>query len=313
MKVPASFLKVLFFIISFGTAAVCFGLSEKDTLSTSTSEKQFIPNESEIIRLIDSIMDMQSVPVSALNEVLDRIKETSDREHDIPGAEYYSGWDENNLFPADAAERQFTLEKIRLTGNRQGDFYYPVPGKINSPFGWRENRMHKGTDLNLAKGDPVHASFDGVVRIAKKHGGYGNVVIIRHYNGLETLYAHLSKFRVRPGQTVLSGQVIGLGGSTGKSTGAHLHYEIRFKGNAIDPRSIINFHDQNLVCDEVIIKNKGEFCGAYPAKIVVYTIAEGDTLSQIAKRYHVPVSKLKALNGISHPSHVKPGQKIRIC
>lgn len=283
-------------------------VNDKEQLKRLTT----VSKESEIIRMIDSIMDMQSVPVSALNDVLDKIRENSEKSQiTAPGAEYYSGWDEKNLFPA-MNERKFKQEKIRLTGHKEGEFFYPVPGKVNSPFGWREKQMHKGTDIDLAKGDPVHASFDGVVRIAKKHGGYGNVVIIRHYNGLETLYAHLSKFKVKPGQTVLSGQVIGLGGNTGKSTGAHLHYELRFKGNAVDPRNLINFYEQKLICDEVIVKSKGEYCAAYPGKMVIYTIIEGDTLAQIAKRYNVPVSKLKALNGISHPSNVKPGQKIRI-
>lgn len=307
----------LFFILCVNLSV--FAIPGRDTLADNTQQDKdalrqlsTIQKESEIIRMIDSIMEMQHVPVSTLNDVLDRIRESTEKtESHIPGAEYYSGWDEQNLFPS-GTERKFTQERIKLIGEKQGDFYFPVPGKVNSPFGWREKQMHKGTDLDLLKGDPVHASFDGVVRIAKKHGGYGNVVIIRHFNGLETLYAHLSKFKVKPGETVLAGQVIGLGGSTGRSTGAHLHYEIRFKGNAVDPRNLINFYERKLICDEVIIKSKGEICSAYPGKMVIYTIMEGDSLSAIAKRYNVPVSKLKALNGITNPSNVKPGQKIRI-
>jgi murein DD-endopeptidase MepM/ murein hydrolase activator NlpD len=298
---------------------MAFSGGKNDSLAVDNTsikaDKQLISTinkESEIIRMIDSIMDMQTVPVSTLNDVLDKIRENTPKEQqEIPGAEYYSGWDEQNLFPS-MNERKFTQEKIMLTGNKQGDFYFPVPGKINSPFGWRDKRMHKGTDLNLVKGEPVHAAFDGVVRIAKKHGGFGNVVIIRHYNGVETLYGHLSKFKVKPGQTVLSGQVIGLGGNTGKSTGAHLHFEIRFKGNAVDPRSVIDFENQNLLSDEIIIKNKGEYCGAYPSKMVVYTINKGDTLARVAKKYGISIAKLKALNSLPGTGRVTPGQKIRI-
>jgi murein DD-endopeptidase MepM/ murein hydrolase activator NlpD len=262
--------------------------------------------------MIDSIMDMQTVPVATLNEVLDKIRERSEKEAvEGPGPEYYANWDEKNLFPS-MDERKFDQEKIHLTGDRQGDFFFPVPGAITSPFGWRENKMHKGTDLDLIKGDPVHAAFDGIVRIAGKHGGFGNVIIVRHYNGLETVYAHLSKMKVKPGQTVLSGQVIGNGGNTGRSTGAHLHFEIRFKGNAVDPRSIINFSDRKLICEEIIVKSKGEYCAAYPSRMVIYTIMEGDTLSQVARRYGLTVSRLRTLNGITKPGNVKPGQKIRI-
>jgi murein DD-endopeptidase MepM/ murein hydrolase activator NlpD len=278
---------------------------------TTYRQTKTISSEAQIIHMIDSIMDMQTVPVSALNDVLDKIRERNEKEGSSPGSEYYANWDEKNLFPA-LNERKFDQEKIRLTGNSIGSFFFPVPGQITSPFGWRESQMHKGTDLDLVKGDPVHAAFDGIVRIAGKHGGFGNVVIVRHYNGIETLYAHLSKIKVKPGQAVTSGQVIGNGGNTGKSTGAHLHFEFRFKGNAIDPRSIINFEERKLICEEIIIKNKGQYCAAYPSRMVIYTIMEGDTLAHIARKHGLTIAKLRTLNGITKPGQVKPGQKIRI-
>lgn len=256
-------------------------------------------------------MEMQAVPVSTLNELLDKIKQNESKEPTLPGEEFYSSWDEKNLFPAEN-ERKFDKEKIKLVGEKEGDFFFPVPGKINSPFGWRDTRMHKGTDIDLVKGDPVHAAFDGVIRIAGKNGGYGNLVIIRHYNGLETVYGHLSKIKVKPGQVVLAGQVIGSGGSTGHSTGAHLHFEIRFKGNAVDPRNVINFNEKNLLCKEIIIKHKGQYCAAYPSEMIIYTINKGDTLAGIAKRYGTTVNRLKAINGMTKPSPVRAGQKIRI-
>lgn len=120
----------------------------------------------------------------------------------------------------------------------------PVRGKLTSPYGWRARfgRMHRGVDLNLRTGDSVVSAFEGKVRVVKyEAGGYGHYVVIRHPNGLETVYGHLSRTLVRPGQLVRAGQLIGKGGSTGRSTGPHLHFETRFMGLAVNPEAIIDF------------------------------------------------------------------------
>lgn len=120
----------------------------------------------------------------------------------------------------------------------------PVPGQLTSPYGYRPRfgRMHKGVDLNLHTGDTVRCAFDGRVRITKYEGkGYGYYVVVRHDNGLETVYGHLSRFLVKPNQYVKAGEPLALGGSTGRSTGPHLHFETRFMGLAINPEAIIDF------------------------------------------------------------------------
>lgn len=120
----------------------------------------------------------------------------------------------------------------------------PVRGQLTSPYGWRARfgRMHRGVDLNLRTGDSVVSAFEGKVRLVKyEAGGYGHYVVIRHPNGLETVYGHLSRTLVRPGQLVRAGQLIGKGGSTGRSTGPHLHFETRFMGLAVNPEAIIDF------------------------------------------------------------------------
>ncbi len=123
-------------------------------------------------------------------------------------------------------------------------------GKLSSGYKWRWGRQHHGVDLPLKIGDSVYAAFDGVVRYAQwNKSGYGNCVIIRHRNGLETLYAHLSKIEVSPNQYVSSGEPIALGGNTGRSFGAHLHFEIRYKDFSIDPESIVDFNTQKLKVD----------------------------------------------------------------
>jgi len=123
-------------------------------------------------------------------------------------------------------------------------------GKLSSGYKWRWGRQHHGVDLPLKTGDTVYAAFDGVVRYAQwNKSGYGNCVIIRHRNGLETLYAHLSKIEVSPNQYVTSGEPIALGGNTGRSFGAHLHFEIRYKDFSIDPESIIDYNTRQLKAD----------------------------------------------------------------
>lgn len=126
------------------------------------------------------------------------------------------------------------------------DFCFPVRNCKTSPYGWRWKRGHHGVDIRLRTGDPIHAAFGGTVRVASTMGGYGKCIVIRHPNGLETLYGHLSKINVHFGQQVEAGQVIGLGGSTGNSTGPHLHFECRFMYQTFDPEWILDFDNYSL-------------------------------------------------------------------
>lgn len=133
-------------------------------------------------------------------------------------------------------------QNIDVTG-----FVVPVKGQLTSPYGWRPRfgRMHRGVDLNLHVGDSVVSAFDGKVRVVKyEAGGYGHYIVVRHDNGLETVYGHLSRTLVRPGQRVHAGQLIAKGGNTGRSTGPHLHFETRFMGLAVNPEAIIDFENK---------------------------------------------------------------------
>ncbi|MCR5588955.1 MAG: RNA polymerase factor sigma-54 [Bacteroidales bacterium] len=126
------------------------------------------------------------------------------------------------------------------------EFCFPVKDCKTSPYGWRWHRGHHGVDIRLRTGEPIHAAFGGTVRVASRMGGYGNCVVLRHPNGLETLYGHLSKINVKHGQQVAAGEVIGLGGSTGNSTGPHLHFECRFLYQPFDPEWILDFNNYTL-------------------------------------------------------------------
>lgn len=135
---------------------------------------------------------------------------------------------------------------IVLNGDALGQYVHPVQGPKTSAFAFRKYRYHLGVDVNLETGDSVVSCFSGKVRIAQYSKTYGNVVVVRHPNGIETYYAHLSKIYVNPGQEVKAGECVGLGGNTGHSHGSHLHFETRFKGQPFDPSMIIDFDNMCL-------------------------------------------------------------------
>ena len=156
------------------------------------------------------------------------------------------GWESPRVNCYEGVEGPATA-KIDVTG-----FYMPVPGKVTSNYGYRPRfrRMHRGIDLNLNTGDTVRAAFNGRVRIVNYEAkGYGKYVVIRHDNGLETVYAHFSKHLVERNQYVKAGEAIGLGGNTGRSFGSHLHFETRYMGVAINPAAIIDFSNSTVHSD----------------------------------------------------------------
>ena len=204
---------------------------------------------------------------------------------------------------------------IDLTG-----FHMPTPStKITSPFGPRWRRMHNGLDLKVNIGDTIVAAFDGKVRIVKyERRGYGKYVVIRHDNGLETVYGHLSKQLVEENQLVKAGEVIGLGGNTGRSTGSHLHFETRFLGIAINPIYMFDFPKQDIVADTYTFrKTKGvKRAGSHDTQaadgtIRYHKVKSGDTLSRIAKLRGVSVSTLCKLNRIQPTTTLRIGQVLR--
>lgn len=197
------------------------------------------------------------------------------------------------------------------------NFHLPVPGIITSDFGPRKYRYHYGTDLRLAVGDSVHVAFDGKVRIIDYEArGYGHYIVVRHNNGLETVYAHLSKVLVYLNQDVKGGDVIALGGNTGRSTGPHLHFETRYLGNAINPANIINFNIGRVHNDMYEMTKRKSFYYQREVQALkaakYYRVRKGDTLSQIAMRNGTSVKNLCRLNNIKSNKKLQLDQKIRI-
>lgn len=217
--------------------------------------------------------------------------------------------------PMDSLPDEISIQLLK----GQERFCFPVKNIKTSPYGWRWNRPHRGVDIRLNVGDPVHCAFNGVVRIARPMGAYGNLVVVRHYNGLETVYGHLSKIKVKPLQVVSAGQVLGLGGSTGRSTGPHLHFEVRFQYEAFDPEWILDFNDYTLRtrrlyldktyfgirkprnADDLVYKADKSIVPEEQPKLksnkpLYATIKHGEDLEAFAKRNFTTTDKVKDLN-----------------
>jgi murein DD-endopeptidase MepM/ murein hydrolase activator NlpD len=280
-------------------------------------------DDKRLSQLVDQLFEMETIPEGMIEDVQNAITAVKNRNtmkqikaatSSFPAADLYTSWEINNLFPKkDMLQlKGDTCVRLILEGNIQGDYFHPYNGVVTSNFGWRDSAQHNGVDIDLRKGDKVAAAFDGMVRVAKNCGGFGNVVIIRHYNGLETVYAHLSKIKVKTGQVILAGQVIGLGGSTGHSTGSHLHFECRFKGVPINPKYLISFSGQKLVCNEITIKKTKWGLAAYPTNIKVYIVEKGDTVSDIAKHFATTTNSIKEMNGLPYKTRLKVGQAINV-
>ena len=220
-------------------------------------------------------------------------------------------------------------------------FVCPYVGKVYSKFGYRRGRRHQGTDIPLKSGTPVAAAFDGRVRMSSYVSGYGNLVILRHENGLETFYGHLSKRQVSVGDWVRAGDIVGLGGSTGRSSGPHLHFETRYKGFAFDPEWVVDFENGKLranvfvlrrsylnassryvpesideeeeiyAADEKIIEEEKRI-EAERAAMKWHTVKSGETVSVIARKNGKSVSQIQKLNPGLKVDKIKIGQKIRV-
>ncbi len=194
----------------------------------------------------------------------------------------------------------------------------PIIGRMTSDYGFRRYRMHRGVDLKLSVGDTVRAAFAGQVRYTSyERRGYGYYVVIRHTNGLETIYGHLSRFLVKANDIVKVGDPIALGGNTGRSSGAHLHFEVRFLGLDLNPNEIFDFKKNKIHSDEFVFRSAPYRAGTetYYANGVsysVYRVRKGDTLTSIAKKYRTSINNLCRLNKLSPKRTLKIGQRIRI-
>ena len=246
-------------------------------------------------------------------------------------------WDTTTLFPyKEVSYTDLPNSVIIDLVDSMNSFHCPYKGKLHprGKYGPRRNRRHQGVDLPLKTGDTIYAAFSGRVRISEyNRGGYGNLVIIRHDNGLETYYGHLSERLVEPEQWVEAGHVIGLGGSTGRSTGPHLHFETRYYGQSFDPERLIDF-EQGYLCREMFLLKKSYFSihskagqdfedeianeeqdkkeAAERAAMKYHKIRSGDTLGALARKYGTTVANICRLNGIKSTTTLRIGRTLRV-
>ncbi|MCC6840460.1 MAG: peptidoglycan DD-metalloendopeptidase family protein [Flavobacteriales bacterium] len=231
----------------------------------------------------------------------------ADSSFHFPAYETYGDWNTDQIFE----RRPAVTDTINLQlGWANCDHAMPVHGRITSPFGMRHGRHHYGTDIKLQTGDTVLSAFEGKVRISRYHRDFGYVVVVRHPNGLETLYGHLSKCLAQVGDEVQAGDVLGLGGSTGRSTGSHLHFETRYLGHPIDPAKVFDLEAGKLRSNSFLVTPKAfQVPASGPAR---YRVRKGDTLYAISRRSGVPVARLCKINRIKASSTLRVGQSLRL-
>ena len=205
---------------------------------------------------------------------------------------------------------------------------------ITSRFGWRNRRAHKGIDIDLITGDEVVSVLDGIVRFARYNSGHGKTIIVRHYNGLETVYAHLSSYKVKVNDTVRRGQILGKGGATGNARGSHLHLIVNYKGIAINPEYLFDFTGTNKIRSHELwvtqrwtvpyyhssrqktklelLKTKDEAIASLTKEKTIYIVKRGDTLSRISRRNNVSIRSICIANNIKSTSVLRVGQKLML-
>lgn len=305
--------------ISISIFLIFISFSGGNNLRAQTGEGIIAADSSSIENGIEEGEEDDSVAVDINQEAFELIEDEGLCA--ILNCDLYNAiWDTTRINPymVDLKLKKDTT-LLQLVHDPVCDYSHPACGEITSEFGWRKYRYHYGIDINLETGDLVLAAFEGTIRVARYSPSYGYYVIIRHLNGLETLYAHLSQIQVTAGEYVQAGDAVGLGGNTGHSRGSHLHFEVRFLGQQINPRDIISFEEYACTKPEIQITSKSfdylHAAAKHKAELSArkyYKVRKGDTLSKIAKKNRTTVSKLCKLNKIKKKTKLRTGRRLRV-
>ncbi len=274
-----------------------------------------------------NLLDLSNFPHSKTKTV-DSIEDSIDVKPIIDIKKEY--WNTNVYNPYKKVKINFPIE-IKFTDS---NYTSPIAFKkvITSRYGWRRGRAHRGIDIDLVTGDSVVAMFDGIVRFAKYNSGHGRTVIVRHYNGLETVYAHLSKYSVKANDTVKEGQLLGKGGVSGNARGSHLHLVINYKGISINPEYLFDFGKNNLVRSKniwvtnnwvqpglhsskrqtkiTVLSTKEEAIASLEKRKQIYIVRRGDTLSEISSKNNLSIASICKSNYIKRTTPIRVGQKL---
>ncbi len=270
-------------------------------LSASVSAQALIAEEVSIQRQIEMV-ETTALRTMLLNE-----------ENAVPASDIYPEWTNTKVHFKHALPDSF---RVDLRG-----FVMPTTNtKVTDKFGYRprRRRVHNGIDVKVNRGDTIYAAFDGKVRITSyQRKGYGHYILIRHSNGIETLYAHLSKKLVGVNENVKAGDPIGLGGNTGRSSGPHLHFETLLLGNCLDPALMFDFKNQDVTGDFYLYRKPGtKYIENGVVKIAgpekkYHIVKSGETIGRIAKKYGVEEGIIFKLNKLGPRSIIRPGQQLR--
>ena len=299
------FIILLVFLLPFGAAGFS-ALGQSDTLRFAQNDNA----TSLALRLaLDSLQSKMTAEMRA--EAAAMLLRTP---------EIQANWtEEGSLWSSfEGISKIDTTRLDLLVGSEK--YFYNYYGSFNWGYGPRWGRMHRGWDLGLEVGDTVRSNFNGIVRYAEYNdGGYGNCVIVAHSNGIETLYGHLEKILCQRGDLVFAGEVLGLGGTTGRSTGPHLHNEWRYRGHSFDPIISVDTVAQSLKSTKLTLTSilfappsSSELSKSAGSRKTYHTVRSGETLSSIARRYKTTVSKIIKLNNLKNPDRLSIGQKIRV-
>ena len=330
-------------VLAFIVCAVSVGYASDPVRIDTTRTQLYIPRPA--LEPLKSLITSSSDPVDTLDTANEHVKvilradntwqyyKTPDFQQ-IAGV-YDSNWSDSATNPYGIEQKDLPAEWALWLVDDLDQYHCPFQGSVyhRGKFGVRRGRRHQGVDLPLKTGDPIYATFTGKVRVSKYWGAFGNLVVIRHENGLETFYAHLSKRNVEVGDWVNAGDIIGLGGSTGRSTGPHLHFETRYNGFAFDPQWLIDF-EKGILRHRLFVLKKKYFNiysnyeqdfedelkneeddkkeDAEREAMRWYTIKSGDTLGRIAINNGTTVNAICKLNGIKPTTTLKIGRKIRV-
>jgi LysM repeat protein len=219
------------------------------------SDHKSIFDDSTTTAIVGPMADstLFTIDSTLIEEKIQTLTITTD---EIPQYGLYCAWNNDHVRIKKKDIRPEVSPSVKLSLLNHGKFVFPYKGKLISPYGYRGKSVHTGTDIKLNKGDSVLAAFDGVVRLSKRYSAYGKTVVIRHYNGLETVYSHLSKLCVNVNQKVSAGDLVGLGGRTGRASTEHLHFETRYLEEPFNPQHIIDYQNFTLYDTTFILTAK---------------------------------------------------------
>ena len=304
--------------------------NKSDKKSGKTSDKKFDKKNDQKTKAVSQESKLKLVDEERIQETPPPAPEDSVSKKVIITTNDPKGFTKALLYEKEGIDVEIIDEKklkqnVPKIGFNKEDFFdfstmlIPVTheAKLGSPYGIRDHRLHRGVDIHVEKGEPMLAAYPGRVSVSKYNkGGYGHYVIVDHEDGLQTLYVHLAQRLVRVGDVVFPGDIVGLAGNTGRSSGAHLHFEIRYKDININPASIINFPKWELQPGAEHVSKKKILSAHYNMqnklkKENFYVVKSGDTIDDVARYFYISSDAVCRINNLKKGQPLKVGQKLK--